>query len=222
MPTVLSDFEREITPFIHGVPRPSLERAVLDAIQRFCQLTLLYSQELTAITVIADTANYTLSEVSDTKFVRVLSVKYKEHGADNDEYYDMQEMSDFQWQQCKKGAWKYHEAETPSKFWVTEAFVLYLYPIPTEGSTSGLLVEVALKPDDAPTTVPDFLLTNWRKEIGRGALAYLFSQVAQPWFNPEAALEFEARFTKDVGRARWDKVTSKGMFQPKIRIPFFA
>ena len=222
MTTVLSDFEREITPYIHGVPRPSVERAVLDAIQKFCTDTLLYSQELTAITVSADTANYTLSEVADTKFVRVLNVKYKEDDADDDEYTDLREMSDFQKQQYRNGAWKYHEAESPTHFWVTEAFVLYLYPIPTEESTSGLLVEVALKPDDAPTTVPDFLLTNWRKEIGRGALAHLFSQKAQSWYDPQAALEFEARFRRDIGNARWQRINGKNMTQPHIRVPFFA
>jgi predicted acetyltransferase len=222
MTTALSDFEREITPFIHGVPRPSVERAVLDAVQKFCNDTLLYSQELTAITVVADTANYTLSAPADTKFVRVMNVKYKTNGADNDEFYDLREMSDFEYQQYRHGPWKYHEAETPSKFWVTEAFVLYLYPIPTEGSTSGLLVEAALKPDDEPTTVPDFLLINWRKEIGRGALAHLFAQKAQSWYDPKSALEYEARFKRDIGTARWVRITGKTMLQPKIRIPFFA
>lgn len=222
MTTYPYDWEREIMPRVHGVTRPALVMAVIDACQRFCEETELYSQELTAINVAEDDRDYTLSAPSNAAFVRVLNVKYKTDGADNDEFVDLDLLSVDEWQRCNKGSWKYHEAEVPTKYWVDESFILYLDFIPTEASTGGLLVEAALKPSDAAATVADFFLTNWRKIIGFGAIAYLLSMRGMTWYDPKAALEYEMRFMKGMGKGKIKRITGRTRYEHRLKIPFFA
>ena len=215
-------WEKEILSRVPGVTRPALNTAVIDACQRFCEDTELYIQNLTAIDVAEDDRDYTLSAPTNTAFVNVLSVKYKENGADDDQFSDLSPMSEDEWQRYCGGPWRYNEADVPSKFWVDESFILYLYPIPTKASTGGLLVEVALKPSDSAAILPDFLYNNWRNDIAWGAIAYLLSMQGMSWYDPEASLVYESRFTQGLGKGKIKRITGRTRYQHRIRIPFFA
>lgn len=71
--------------------------------------------------------------------------------------------------------------------------VITLTTVPTENSTDGLVVELALSPDPLSTDIPDFLWTYWRDPIAYKAIAELLMIPDQPWTNPEKSEYYRMR-----------------------------
>jgi hypothetical protein len=215
-------FERDLTPYVSGLDRPSLIRAVMDATREFCRRTHIYSVTLTAINVVASDRDYTLTPPTGMEFLNIETVSYKTDGTTADQFRPLVPISTREYQFLAGSDWKNDEASEPDKFWVDEGFILYLKPIPTVASTGGLLVEAAIRPDDDAVTVPAFLVDNWRSAIKYGALAYLFSQGAMPWFDGKGALAYAQLFERQVGDAVWRKLTGPTLVHPRIEIPNFG
>ncbi len=218
----LDSWAPEIDPSIPGVPIPAVKRAVRSAAIEFCKETLLWTLDLTRINVVGNTQSYTLTVPAGQygQIVLIDDVKYKADGADDDQFRTLTPIVEAP-ENLQSGYWKYTTATEPQYFDVEEGAntTLVLVPIPTESSTSGLLVKVCLKPTITADTVPDFLYNQHLMTIAAGALAYLFNATGMPWHNPNEARANYLAFRREINSAKWRKITgaTKRPLQVKMR-----
>jgi len=195
MATDLTDWSKNILPVIQGVPDPLIERAVRNTAIEFCEETLVWTESLTRISVVTDTAGYTLTPTSG-RLIAIDEAHYKANGEDDTEFIPLEPIPQDQkdiFSTTGKN-WKY-ETGTPSGYYHDEAITpINLYPIPNADSTSGLLVKVNLIPGDTDTTVADFLFNIYNDALTAGALAYLLDMKDMPWHDEKKAVDKRGRF----------------------------
>jgi len=195
MATDLTDWSKDILLSIQGVPNPLIERAVRSAAIEFCEETLVWTESLTRISVVTDTAGYTLTPTSG-RLIAVDEALYKADGEADTEFIPLEPVPQDQKDifSTTGKAWKY-ETGTPSGYYHDEAITpINLYPIPDADSSSGLLVKVNLIPGDTDTTVEDFLFNMHRDALAAGALAYLLDMKDMPWHDEKKTLDKRGRF----------------------------
>lgn len=228
MATNLTAWSPEIKSDIIGVPIQAIKLAVRNACIEFCERTLLWTYELTPISIVALTQDYTLSipvalyaEIICTDFV-----KYKADGADDDQYVDLpplsENQSDLGGDVGSSDAWKYETASAPTRHWMDIIDKqVHLWPIPTVASTSGLLVKTCLKPNDTTDTVPDFLRRDYRKTIQKGALGYLFERKATPWYDMNEAMKNNNEFISLCNNSMRKKIQGATKRQTSVQMREF-
>ena len=202
-------------------PEPALIEAVRSALIDFCEMTYLWSEYLAAITVVADTQSYTLTSPYPT-YAEIVAVddrpKYKQDGEDDDQYKFLDPVSELQLDRHGSGSWKYQEADTPNEFWadITDKKI-HLKPIPTAGSTSGLLVKCILRPTKDATQTSDFLYNDYRNAIRNGALFYLFSSREMTYYDAKQAAAYITLFNRDVNPEKWKRITGAANVPTRVR-----
>jgi len=225
MATTITAWSADLELEIDDLTTTVVEDSIRDACIRFCEQTHLWTSELTAIDVDADTQDYTLSIPVTSTLIGVPDdgVYYKEDGEDDDQYAKLDCISDKITTRNESHAWKYEEGPRPSEFWVDNIDKdLHLRPIPTEASTGGLLVTVILKPILTATTVPAFLYDDYRREIASGALSNLYKMKHMPWYDPQQFALHETIFMNACGDAKITKLTGATNKQLSLKIPFFV
>lgn len=206
MATNLTDWSSDILAHAKRATKPSIINAVRGAAIAFCEKTWLWTATLPAISVLADNQDYALADPTDTEIIVVDNVKYKENGADNDQFRRLDPISETQMDLNDSGSWLYRESPAPTNFWVDVVEkTLHLYPIPTVASTDGLLVKVVVRPSDTCSAVSDFLYQEHSKTITNGALADLFSQEVMDWSDLTNPVAFEHLLNKANLYDRWFK-----------------
>ena len=197
MATNLTEWNHDIRPFAKRIDPSIIKKAVRDAAIAFCEKTWLWTVNLTRISVVADQQDYALTDPSDAEIIVVDNLKYKENGQDDDQFRNLDPISENQMDLSGSGSWPFAESSSPTGFWVDVVDkILHLYSKPTEASTDGLLVRVVVRPSDGCTSVPDFLYEEHRKTITQGALADLFSQLLIDWPDPEDIVGFQYLLNK--------------------------
>ena len=229
MATDLTEWSPDILAHAKRATANVIKQSVRDAAIAFCEKTWLWTVDLTVMSVVADQQDYTLADPSDAKIIVVDNVKYKEDGQDDDQFRNLEPISENQMDLNDSGSWPYRESSAPSGFWadVVEK-ELHLYPIPTEASTDGLLVRVVARPSDACTSVSDFLYEEHRKAIAKGALADLFSQEVMDWSDLTDPVSFnhllnkanfyEKKFESACNNVKIKKIT--GATKRPLRVKF--
>jgi len=209
MATALSSWEPEILPDIPDVPRPALENAVRNACIEFCERTHLWTQDLDRIDVEADTREYALTEPSGAEIILIDDLKYKQDGADDDQFTTLGPISENQKNLQDSGSWKYRDSATPSGYYALpdNPTEVLLYNIPTVASSEGLLVKVCLRPSRDCTTVQDFIYKSHFKTIGLGAKADLFARKGQAWYDLKESTKCEYKFINACNDAMVLKMT---------------
>lgn len=225
MATDLTEFSPEILPSIPVAPVPTIRLAVLGAAIEFCEQTLLWTYALARINVAAEIQDYTLT-IPAEQYGRIISiddVKFKENGADDDQFRSLDVISENQEDLHNYGSWKYAEGESPSKYWADiQNKQIHLLPIPQTASAEGLLVRVNLKPVLNATTVPDFLYNDYRETIGYGALGRLFQLKTMPWFDFGAARFYKDMFRDLCNNTKLAKITGATKRPLQIKLRRFA
>lgn len=224
MASVFSLWEPEILPDIPTVPRPALENAVRNACIDFCERTHLWTQDLDRIDVEADTREYALTEPSGAEIILIDDVKYKQDGADDDQFTTLAPVSENQKNLQDSGSWKYRDSASPSGYYALpdNPTEILLYNIPTVASAEGLLVKVVLRPSRDCTTVQDFIYKSHFKTIGLGAKADLFARKGQAWHDPNMAMGFENRFINACNDAMVLKMTGATKRETRVQMRQFV
>lgn len=208
MAATLTTWFPELSLYVPGLTYPSAEKACRLACRKFAEQTWLYFEDLTAIDVVEDTYSYTLTDPSNTEIVAIDDVKFKEDGADDDQFVSLDPISEVLANQYIGGGWKYYDSNTPTEYWgdvVNKK--LWLKPPPDDDSTGGLLVTVVIKPDLTCTTVSDFFYNDYYETIIEGAMEILFAQSAMPWFNMALSKEHGINFRNMINDAKWKRMT---------------
>ena len=224
MSVELTEWGNEIWPHIMGLPSPALKTAVRHAAIDFCKQTLLWEYTLDRIDVEADESDYTLT-IPTAQYALLsglVKVKYKEDGADDDQFTRLTITSETELEAQYSGPWQFYEATVPSKVWMDNVNKqLHLVPIPTEDSSEGLLVKVSLKPSDTSLVVPDFLYNGYKDEIANGTLAYLLSLKNTPWYDQGLSMEFKNSFKYGCDNASMKRVTGPTNRPMQVRMRRF-
>jgi hypothetical protein len=183
---------------------------VLETLRDFCRDTGIWKETLTDVSVVADTANYELTVPTthgdSSEIKRFDSVKYKENGADDDQYRTLPAFTEDDKDRYEQGGWEYHTGSQPEKYFgkltgsSNSVKTLCLYPIPTAASTDGLRIKVACQPSDASTTVPQWIWDDYMRCIAIGTAGNLMNMPNKPWSNAEMS-----NYYRDQYQARRDE-----------------
>lgn len=176
-------------------PNPLIRSEVLDTIREFCQRTKLWTEQLTAIDVVSDTARYALSSDNGEVFgVQRAELDEEPLSWTDVETKDRDDDTD----------WRTDTTDDPTECWYDETtgeLVLVLTPSADHdvADDGGLVVWAYLMPALTATEVPDWIYNKYSQEIEEGALARLLDMESVPWTDPAKAQLHKERFDAMVG-----------------------
>ena len=177
----LDDFLAIVRGRLPGCPDFILKDAVLRTAIEFCKRTRLLVERVT-VDVEAEEAAVTLSPDTDLHW----------------------EVLDLRRDNIRLTPWNRREAlvqdqslatGTPQYYYQEGDLTLVLSPIPDADETLTALV--TLRPDDAATTLPDVLWSDYREPIAAGARAWVRRNHGD-WVNPESEAEDRAIFERAI------------------------
>lgn len=207
----LLDWQDEIAKSVKGIDNAQystlLEDEIRDTIRNWCHRTGLWWVDLDRITTIADQPDYDLSALlpsgnEEAEIEIIESVKYKEDGADDDQFRTLDPIREWVENQFRHGSWNFGQSGDPYEFFYREFdTTLFLNPPPENGSTEGLLIRVVLKPTHNATEVPDFFYNYYKTEIGVGVVASLMHLTNKPWSNEQLGDKKKAEYDSYVTMA---------------------
>jgi hypothetical protein len=173
--SALSELEIKVIRDLAHRPGTNLVMdALREAWREFLTQSEVWREDLTAFDAVEDQASYTLTP-SDGEIIRITKVELDESELDPDTYY----------------------LDGTNDLVFEEDYV------PTEDSTDGLEVQVALSPEinDTNDPGPAWALNKWSDGIVAGAQALLYRQAGRKWHNPQMYRERQADFEGAIGMA---------------------
>ena len=208
----ISSFTPKVLRKVPGCPEFLIEEAIIDALIDFCEGSLYWQADLTAIDIVSGTSTYTPTTPTDTLMVTV--VKAFDEGQPIE--LKSEDSLDRDWPKLN---WRYpyytHDSglSTPWRS-VTSSQADFIYMptprtvrlvgIPDTSKTGGLTLKVALKPTRTATTVDDVLYDEWYEEIAMGAAGKLQVMEGKAWtmlgVGTANLIGFEAAIRKARGK----------------------
>ena len=204
----ISDFRTEVDYYVKGVSGDAtfIDAQLIRTIRDFCKETWCWRIVLTAIDVVEDDFDYTLT-MPDTDGKSELHmidwVKYKEDGADDDQYSYVRpiniETEEVLSSTGISAGYVYGDGSALDVFWVDPDDTLQVRPIPNSvcAGTGNMLVKAIAMPDFTATKVPDFIYNDWLELISWGTAARIMRMAAKKWYNPQLAEYYSKQYEKD-------------------------
>ena len=193
MTVTWDEFSREVLPAVPGCPPSVAENAIRQAVIDLCNKARVWREDLTAINIVANTAEYTLTPPAGTRIIAPVNVRYNGESIDPEEEGDM-DYEYFDWRELPAG--------TPTKYLIMAPETLTLNKKPIANITGGLEVRVAVKPTVDATGCDDLLRDDWLDVVADGAKASLMMIPNKAWTNYELAMALKKEFRKGIARAR--------------------
>ena len=219
--TALTSFTTEVSYYVKGAEKSEnttfISDQILKTVRDFCRETWIYRETLTAIDVVDGDDDYTLTPPvtnCDVPEIHMVDwVKFKEDGADDDQYSFVQpwnlESEEVAGSTGISAGYVFTEADSPQVFYMDPDDTLWLKPIPNENAagTGNLLVKLILIPDLTATTVPTHIYSDWLETIAIGVAARTMAMAGKKWYNPSLANFYKQEYLRarnDETRAqRW-------------------
>lgn len=178
-------------------PRETILQALRDTMRDFCQFSRIWKHTVTGATITAGQPTITISLPAapvDSQVIAVDMVSVdgaRPATARTVEHFDRMQP---EWRTQLGDSYDEYTQESPSTF---------RFPaVPVNGSATGLIYRVDLKPTEDADQVEDFLRDEWLMEIAAGARAQLLLMPGKEWSDPMAAKAQAAVFANARGRAR--------------------
>ena len=173
-----------------------------------CESTMVHSVEFAPIDVVANQATYTPeSPVAATELTTVRTAWV------NGKQLDFAPMDTIAGWHTD---WRTLTDPQPRAFTQYDMASIVLVPKPTVSYTGGLVIFAAIRPTILAATIADFLVTDYREVIAKGAKARLFAMTGKPWSNPAEASRLRTEFGSDVGNIR--VAVSKSFTRASLRV----
>lgn len=189
--TAITTLDTFVEDYIDGATNEAalLLRAEVFVLRDFCEWTHLWKETLTRITVVANTASYTLTAPTNygdsVEILGLDDVQYKEDGEDDDQFFNLTIRSR-EWLDEYDKRWEHRTSPNPRiAFYDHLDGKIYLVDKPTSGSTSGLLVRCWLMPATDATTAPAFLFNKYSEKLAIGVAGAMCRMTNQRWSNPK-------------------------------------
>lgn len=194
----------EVVPAAQLCPTKIIRQDIVNACREFCRRTELWNQDLTAISIVADQAEYplTLTGADIVSGNRATIVGNADPLSPvSEEALDADERETEYWRTRTGG-----QAEI-TRFYVTSDYNIRLVYIPDFALASGLNVNVHTMPLETATSVPLFLYNEYKEVIANGAKARLKLRLDMPWTDLALGAGLYDLFEQGVFLGRQKKYT---------------
>lgn len=196
----LDVFLPKIMPYAPGCPEPTALAAIITAAQTFCERTRLWRDR--------DQFNVTPASCNVMCAPSGANVFEIESARLNDRALDPISLADLEF---KHPTWRqFSESEGR---WITQVEPDTVMVIPP--ATGTLELALILRPADDADQLPDFIGSLYRQCIADGALAEILMLPGQPFYAPDRAQYYAARFESKLGELTTRSI--KGQQRAPIR-----
>ncbi len=184
----VTDFIREVMPFLPGVPEFEAEYRLKQAMREFCQRSKIWRQRnTTMVTTVLGQQEYPAGLPSGVELAGIVSAWMG--GTELGIMFPGDEDN------IPPG----ETADTPD-IGVINFDTVILSALP-QAAGVAVVGTIALAPNEASTTCPAFLFDRWRDAIRDGCLARVMLQVGKPWSNPGQGVMHAVQFDDDCREA---------------------
>lgn len=180
----LTALRPEVLPHVSECPIPIVDDAILKAVIEFCNRSRAYRFSPSAISVVAGTANYAVSDLPAGMVIAWLLAAELD-----DDPLDLLDPGTI------PQSWA-TETGSPSTAIVYSETTIGLRKAPD--AAGSLSVKLALRPALTATTYPDEFHNLYQERIAAGALAKLYAQPNRPWSNPLLVADCRSRFDSGI------------------------
>lgn len=182
-----------VLPYVHdelpAVPYLVAMRAVADATREFCTLSTAWRGTTPAVTTVPAQAEYALALPDSGQLVGLHMVTL-----------NGRELRVYGESQAPRVARQASTQGHPAAATPVRGTALRLHPAPASPGT--LVAEVSMRPRLGATQAPEFLVSQYARELGTGAKMLLARQRNTPWFSRDAAEDFAGVFYAGASAAR--------------------
>lgn len=193
----------EIVPAAQECPNPIILRHLADTCRDFCARTMLWTEELPSIDVVANEPEYALV-TTGAEVVGADRVTFdgktidptSETALDKDDT-----------QSVNEAEWRNQTTDIPTKYFVTIEKKIRLVYIPDADLAGGLVAWPILQPLITAIEVPAFLWENFKDMIADGAKSRLLSLAGMPWADLQLASGFGSSYEYQMYSAKQKKFT---------------
>lgn len=193
--TNIADLERYAAVEVVGCPGVLISQEILRAARILCERSRIWKDGENTTSVVADTAEVSIAP--STPNANIVSIDYVRYSGDDLTPTTEAEMTAYlpRWQL---------DTGSPSTHYIPDLqeSEIRLYPIPASSASNVITYEITLKPSEDATTLPDWLVDQFREVFIDGALSRLFMMNKVPWRNPEEAGNRRRFFMDGVNEAK--------------------
>jgi hypothetical protein len=211
--TTYDQFLVEVIPYVRDVPEVVAIQAVRNACIEFCEETRYLQVDNDPVALITGQSSYDLD--ADTGYV-VIDVVEAWVGDQFLVPKSVEQLTKIyrgnDWRTMKGNPYYYYRSRMAS---------LNLVPtpqVPSAISQSFLNCRVAVAPSRSSTSVDSDLYERFLEVIGFGARARLYGTVNQPYYDPQATLDYRKRFNDEIADVRTR--VNKGLSRASVAIEF--
>ena len=177
----LAPFVLEMAP---SCPEPTMVHHLRQSAIKFCERTLAWQQDLTAIVSVAGDDSYPMVFPAGASLVKLMAFT-----VDGAEAFVVTP---------EKGRRLAVNQSGRDVAWTDDRVNVRINPVPSQDGLSYVL-KAALKPTQAATTIADSLGEHYAVELAAGALGTLLDLETMPWANPRMASAKRTFFEDRVG-----------------------
>ena len=181
----ISDWYPDVMPAAQLCPNPIINREIINTCRDLCTRTMLWTQELTPISVVANQADYPLlASGAETSTIDRASYDGKTIYPTSETALDQDDTQE------SKEEWREKTADVPERYFATFDKKIRLVYTPNADLASGLKVWVSVIPLIDATVVPKFLWENYKDMVADGAKGRLKVIPDMPWTDYELGSTF--------------------------------
>jgi hypothetical protein len=191
----------DVLPAAQLCPNPIIRREIVNAIRDLLTRTMLWTEELPAISVVADTALYQLTLAT----ADIVGIDRAQFNSKTIQPTSELALDDDETQEGDYNAWRTKTTDIPTRYYGTADKKIRLVYIPDAALTDGLVVWTHVIPLITALTVPSFLWENFKDMVADGARGRLKSILDMPWTDLNQATAFLGSFESQILHAKQKK-----------------
>ena len=193
MAKVWADFHDWILPEVQGCPVAVVNHTLRDVLIDFYDQTGLLVYAQSPISVVADTATYSLTPPANYEVSRIEELMLGDLRLFPVSQVQLAQMY-FNWQTIS-GPPQYYFCETTDSF--------RLVPVPAEAPDDTIQPRVVLTPSRACSGISeDWIYDGWVNVLAAGTLARLMRMPGKPWTDLQRAVIYQDQFRSGMTAAR--------------------
>ena len=180
----------EIIPMVPGCPDTLIENNIRSAVIELCEKTGVYQAELSPISTVAGTYEYTLAAPANTVVHKVMWVVHDGK--------DLEPISTGLLEQRLPNWRDSDNRGTPEYFIKDGQNSLWLVPVPEASQSNSTIARVQLKPTHTSTEADDYIINDCHDAIVNGALFRLLRLPSKDWTDYSGAQVYGSLFNEGL------------------------
>ncbi len=190
----------EVVPAAQLCPNPIIRKDIVNACRDLCRRSMLWTQQLAAIDVVAGQAEYPLT-VSGADLVGVDRAQFD--GKQMDPVSETALDEDTR----EPEYWRTRPIDVPKRYYVDAQYNIRLVYTPNASKTDALVVWAIVMPPQDAVEVPDFLYNEFKETITTGAKGRLLLRPNMPWSDTQLGAGFMNTYEQMLLVAQQKKFT---------------